>query len=178
MNTTDRSSDYPEKQFAAVCGLFCPACTLYIASTEDPERLTRLAGLFGLPEEEMRCHGCSSEVRGPTCRDCKLVTCAVERGVEFCAICVDYPCDDLKEFQVARPHRADLFEDGQRIREIGFEEWFQETFDKYTCSQCQVINSAYDLTCRKCGNEPGSPYVERHRKVVEKHIAAVAEQDR
>jgi ribosomal protein L40E len=106
------------------------------------------------------------------------VACAVERGVEFCGQCADYPCEDLKEFQVARPHRADLFEDGQRIREIGFEEWFQETFDKYTCSRCQVINSAYDLACRKCGNEPGSPYVERHRKVIEKHLAAVAQSDK
>ena len=177
MSTVDRSSDHTEKQFASVCGLFCPSCTLYIASTDDPERLTKLALMFGLSEEEMRCHGCSSDVRGPTCQNCKLVECATEKGVEFCAQCADYPCEDLKEFQVSRPHRADLFEDGQRIREIGFKEWFLEVRDKFTCPQCQVVNSAYDLACRKCGNEPGSQYVEQHRKVIEKHLAAVAERD-
>ena len=87
------------------------------------------------------------------------------------------PCEELKEFQVARPHRADLFEDGQRIREIGFKEWFLEVRDKYTCPQCQVVNSAYDLACHKCGNEPGSSFSERHREVIEKHVAAAVKGD-
>jgi ribosomal protein L40E len=174
MSTVDRSSDHTEKQFASVCGLFCPSCTLYIASSDDPERLTKIAGMLGLPEEEARCLGCSSDVQGPTCRNCKLVACAVERGVEFCAHCTDYPCEELREFQAAMPHRADLFEDGQRIREAGFEKWFRETFDKYTCRQCQTINSAYDLACRKCGHEPGSSFSDRHREVIEKHPLAVA----
>ena len=179
MSTVDRSGEHTEKQFAAVCGLFCPGCTLYIASTDDPERLTRLSGMFGLPEEEMRCHGCSSDVRGPVCQNCKFVACAAEKGIEFCAQCTDYPCEELKEFQAAMPHRADLFEDGQRIREAGFGKWFLEVRDKYTCPQCQVVNSAYDLVCRKCGNEPGSSFADRHRDAVEKHhMASAAKRDK
>ena len=174
MSTLDSFREYSEKQFAAVCGLFCPACTLYIASTEDPERLRSLSGLFGLPEEEMRCHGCRSNVRGPVCQNCKFVACADEKGIEFCAQCVEYPCAELKEFQAARPHRADLFENGQRIRDAGFGRWFLEVRDKYTCPQCQVVNSAYDLACRKCGSEPGSSFADRHRDAVEKHTLAAA----
>jgi len=40
----------PDKKLAAVCGLYCEACSLYIATTEDPARLTALAKLFRVPE--------------------------------------------------------------------------------------------------------------------------------
>ena len=33
----------PNITLAAVCGLFCPSCTVYIASNEDPDRLARQA---------------------------------------------------------------------------------------------------------------------------------------
>lgn len=49
----------PDKSLAAVCGLFCPACTFYIGSTADPDRLKRLAERSQHPIiEEIECHGC------------------------------------------------------------------------------------------------------------------------
>ena len=39
---------------AAVCGLYCKACTLYIASTEDAERLSRIATQFQFTEDEVK----------------------------------------------------------------------------------------------------------------------------
>ena len=177
MDNSENSKSSSNKQLAAVCGLFCPGCTLYIASTEDPERLKRLATMFGISEEEIRCLGCRSEVRGPYCQTCKMVECAAERGVEFCAQCSDYPCEILIEFQEERPHRADLFEDGEKIREVGFEKWFNDTFDEYSCPQCETINSAYDIACRRCGTIPSCSFVERNREVIEKHLSAVNRTD-
>jgi len=171
MNNSDNLKDSANKQFAAVCGLFCPGCSLYIATKEDDkERLARIASMFGVSEEEVKCLGCRSEVKGPYCRMCKMVTCADERGVEFCAQCTDYPCEIIKDFQTAMPHRADLFESGERIKEIGFETWLQETYNEYTCGQCGIINPAYDLACRKCGNEPSCSFVERNRGAIEKYL--------
>ena len=37
-----------DKKMAAVCGLYCGACTLYIATMEDPARLKGLAERFQL----------------------------------------------------------------------------------------------------------------------------------
>jgi hypothetical protein len=173
MNKIDHSS----KQFAAACGLFCPGCSLYIATTEDPERLKRIAGMFGIPEEEAKCLGCRSEVRGPYCRTCHMLACADEKGLEFCAECPEYPCEELKEFQAAMPHRADLFENGARIREIGFESWSREASDEYSCRQCGTINSAYDLACRKCGNDPSCSFVERNGKAIEKFVMATVKRE-
>jgi len=152
------------REFAAVCGLFCPGCTLYIGSTEEPERLARTAGRFGVSIEEARCHGCGSDVKSFYCKTCDIVKCAEEKSVEFCALCVDYPCQMLKDFQAQLPHRAELFEDGDRIRDIGFEKWHEEKYKRYSCPACSAINSAYDLACRKCQNVPGSPFAERHRE--------------
>ncbi len=160
-----------KSRFAAPCGLFCPGCTLYIGTTEEPERLAWIAGRFGVSPEEARCLGCRSEVVGPYCRTCEIVKCAESRSIEFCALCGEYPCGMLKEFQAARPHRAELFEAGDTIREIGFERWFEETYRRYACPECRTINSAYDLACRSCGNEPGSPFAERHREMILRVLA-------
>ncbi|MDF1527049.1 MAG: DUF3795 domain-containing protein [bacterium] len=118
------------------------------------------------------------ECAGAVCQNCKFVACVAEKGVEFCAQCTDYPCEELKEFQVAMPHRANLFEDGERIREAGFGKWFLEIRDKYTCPQFHVVSAAYNLACRKCGNDPGSSFADRHRDAIEKHtLAAAAKRD-
>lgn len=170
----ERSSKTDNKQFAAVCGLYCPGCTLYIGSTEEPERLARTAGRFNVSIEEARCYGCRSDKRSFYCQACEIKKCADERGLTFCAFCDEYPCTMLKEFQAQLPHRAELFEDGERIREVGHDQWFEEVRARYTCPECQAINSAYDLNCRKCGNDPGSPFAERHRERIQTVLESIA----
>jgi hypothetical protein len=149
---------------AAVCGLFCPSCTLYIGTQEDPQRLQFLAETFKLPVKEVRCSGCHSESRSFYCRDiCKMAECAAEKGIEFCGSCESYPCQKLKDFQCAMPHRIELWRSLERIRESGPETWYAEMLEHYSCQSCGAINSAYDLKCRKCGNEPGCAYVAEHK---------------
>jgi hypothetical protein len=70
----------PDKKLAAVCGLLCEACTLYIATREDPVRLKKLAAQFGISEEKVKCHGCRSEKRGPYCQICHMTPCAARHG--------------------------------------------------------------------------------------------------
>lgn len=159
-----------DKKLAAVCGLYCEACTLYIATTEDPERLKVLAERFQLTEEEMKCCGCRAEKRGPYCLTCKMFSCAAERGIDFCSECDEYPCKDLKQFQSERPHRIELWDDLERIRDIGHKNWLKEVRKNYSCSGCRTLNSAYDLKCRKCGQEPSCDYVARHRQSIEQAL--------
>ena len=156
----------PDPRLAAVCGLFCPACSLFIATMEDPARLERIAAAFGVSPEEAACRGCHSEKRGPYCQTCKMVVCAAEKGLQFCGECDDYPCTELEAFKQAMPHRIELWEAQARIREVGFERWFEEMVDHYACPACGVTNSAYDLKCRACGHQPGCQYVSRHREEI------------
>ena len=157
-----------KKRLSAVCGLFCPACTIFIGTTEDPQRLEAIAERFGQPVEAWKCEGCQSEKRSYYCENlCQMGTCAAEKGLEFCGECTEYPCEELKKFQAERPHRIELWESQKRIAEVGYSEWFDEMIEHFSCPHCHTVNSAYDIACRTCGTEPGCRYVELHRPVIE-----------
>lgn len=156
----------PDKKLAAVCGLFCPSCTLYIASSEDPERLQRLAQRLNQSPEEARCEGCRSQKRTGYCESCKMSACAVEKGIEFCGECDEYPCEEMKRFQELYAHRIELWESQERIRSAGFERWYEEMSTRFSCPECGAINSAYDVQCRQCQNEPSCEYVKVNKEEI------------
>lgn len=163
----DNTKNEADIKLAAVCGLFCPACSLYIGTTEEPERLQAFAARFGLPAEELECLGCRSEKRSFYCRGrCKMASCAAEKGISFCSECEEYPCEELKAFQLQAPHRLELWESLDLAKEQGLDTWFETMRQKYTCPTCSAINSAYDDTCRKCGEVPSCAYVQTHREQI------------
>lgn len=161
----------PNKTLAAVCGLFCPACSIFIATHEDPQRLDAIAKRTGRSAEEIACDGCRSDRRYPFCATCYMYACAAEKGIDFCGACPDYPCDKLKEFQAARPHRLELWHNQTRIQDVGYEQWFTEMLAHYTCPACQTINSAYDMVCRNCGASPSCEYVREHQDEIQQFTA-------
>ena len=165
-----KKTDPAPKEFRAACGLFCPSCTLYIGTTEDPERLERLARVFGMEPKEIICQGCGSGQVGPYCKQCKMVACARDKGIDFCGLCDDYPCPELKEFQAAMPHRIELWNDQVRLIEIGFDRWFEEKMDFFSCPDCGTVNSAYDLECRNCGRRPSCEYTARHGQEIREFL--------
>ncbi len=171
MRKRKERSEKSDKNLAAVCGLFCEACTLYIATQEDPARLKKLAAQFGISEEEVKCRGCRSEKRGPYCGVCHMAPCAARRGVEFCSACPEYPCAELKAFQAERPHRIELFKSLEQIRDQGWERWMADMRQHYACSRCGALNSAYDLKCRKCGAEPSCAFAARHREAIREFLS-------
>ncbi len=172
MQSTKKKTLEPDKKLMAACGLFCPACIAYIATRETPENRERLAQLLEIPLEKLHCDGCRSDKRFTYCLTCRLIACANQKGVDFCGACPDFPCADLKEFQAAKPHRLELWQDHKRIQEIGYEKWFAEKLEHYACPQCGTLNSAYHISCRECGATPGNAFVAAHKEAVSKHLAA------
>jgi len=170
MHKEESHSDDLNKIFAAVCGLYCKACSWFIATTEEPERLKRLAAELNYSEKESKCYGCRSNKRLPYCKKCRMFDCAAERGIDFCSECEEYPCADLKQFQSAMPHRIEIWGNLERVKSIGYKQWLKEIRGNYTCPRCQTINSTYDLQCRKCGEEPSCNYVAKHRQVIEQYL--------
>lgn len=161
-----------DKKLAAVCGLFCPACSVFIGTKEDPARLNVIAQRVQRPVEELRCNGCRSEKRCFYCESkCIMAKCAAAKGVDFCGACADYPCKELKAFQAAMPHRIELWKSLERIKEVGYEKWYAEMIEHYSCPKCRTLNSAYDLKCRKCGEEPSCGYVTKHWKEIRQFLA-------
>jgi hypothetical protein len=170
MKKGKKKPEEKDKELAAVCGLYCKACSAFIGTTEDPERLKRIAARFQWSEEESMCYGCRAEKRCPYCNTCKMFACATERGIAFCSECEEYPCEDLEKFQSEMPHRIELWEALDRIKSVGYAQWLQEIQKHYTCPRCQTINSAYDLKCRICGEVPSCEYVKKHRQEIEQFL--------
>ncbi len=163
-----------DKKLAAVCGLFCPACHVFIATQEDPAKLAMMSQRYQRPLEELQCNGCRSAKRCFFCETvCFMAKCAAGKGVEFCGDCEEYPCKGLKEFQSLAPHRIELWKSQARIKEAGYEKWYAERIVHYSCKKCGTLNSAYDLKCRKCGEEPSCEYVGFHKDEILRHVAKI-----
>lgn len=162
----------PDKKLAAVCGLFCPACHVFIATHEDQGKLATMAQRYQKSLEELECRGCRSEKRCFYCETvCFMAKCAAGKGLDFCGDCADYPCEGLKEFQAQAPHRIELWKNHARRKEVGWETWYAEMVGHYSCPSCGTLNSAYDLKCRKCGHDPSCEYVRIHKDEIILHMA-------
>ena len=144
----------PDKKLVAVCGLFCPACGIFITQKKSLEERRKIAENLDVSVEALKCDGCRAENRFAYCETCKMSLYAGEKGLDYCVECEEYPCTTLKEFQAAMPHRIELWQDQARIKEVGYEKWFEEMLDHYSCTRCNTINSAYHLVCRQCGGTP------------------------
>jgi hypothetical protein len=161
----------PDKRLAAVCGLFCPSCSAFIGTNEDPARLEAMAKRMGRSVEDLTCRGCRSQKRSFFCETlCVMHGCAAKKGIDFCGECAEYPCEELKKFQAQMPHRAELWGSLERIREVGYEQWFAEKAAHHSCPACGVINAVYDVKCRSCGAEPSSAYFDLHRDLILRHL--------
>ncbi len=168
--TNNNLQNKVDKKLSGVCGIFCPACIVYLDTQENPERLKWLADRMGCTVKEMECNGCRSDKLSNHCQKCNFTSCAKKKKVEFCIECSEYPCDDLKVFQNDKPHRVDLWKENKMLKECGHEKWYNEMIQKYSCPECQTVNAAYNINCRKCGADPSSQFVKNHKNIIEVHL--------
>jgi hypothetical protein len=69
----------------------------------------------------------------PACRqgggdpECKIRDCAREHKIDVCPLCIEYPCDLIKDFAKTYPL---AISDGMRMREIGLEAWIEEQTER------------------------------------------------
>ena len=147
------------KNLAGVCGICCPTCILYIGTKEDSSKIEKLALKIGVKVEDLNCKGCRSDQKSLYCKSCKFVPCSVDKGIDFCIDCYEYPCKVLYDFQKEKPHRIELWEHNEFLKTNGMMKWFEEMAALHSCSNCGTINSAYDLQCRKCGSAPSCDFV-------------------
>jgi hypothetical protein len=84
----------------AYCGIVCTDCRAFIATqTNDRELKGKIAKAWStqmetLKSEDIDCDGCLTTGRrlATFCTTCEVRRCGLERGVENCAYCREYPC--------------------------------------------------------------------------------------
>lgn len=97
-----------KRRLAAVCGLYCGTCEAFKA------------------EGAGTCRGCAYQLGLAADGECRVFQCCVvERGLEHCGLCLDFPCQlflaSAEPMEVQRRYRALL-----RRTEIGTETWIVE----------------------------------------------------
>jgi hypothetical protein len=87
------------------CGYDCGTCA---ARSDDPAVRQRLVdgwrkyfGHQSYTAENVRCDGCRADGRLAD-KSCQARPCAIERGVESCALCGDFPCDKVRPLFATR----------------------------------------------------------------------------
>jgi len=92
-------------EMIARCGFECHLCPAFRENNKDHADQIRVANgwlkYFGLDvfPEKIRCNGCLPDDCGglefPD-KNCPIRPCVIERGLENCAYCEDYPCEKLE----------------------------------------------------------------------------------
>ena len=94
-----------EESIIAFCGLDCTECPAYIGTQkEDNELLKKTAkrwstSKYKLEPADIICDGCIFVEKrlANFCSECQVRVCGVEKGIENCGHCDDYPCETLKK---------------------------------------------------------------------------------
>lgn len=95
-----------KNQLLSLCGLNCGLCTMFIGKN---------------------CGGC-----GNGNQSCSIAKCSLEKKVEYCIECSDYPCeryhhiDEFDSFITHRNQKSDL----EKAKEIGIEKYNLEQEEK------------------------------------------------
>ena len=88
----------------AYCGLDCEKCDAFIATANNDDVLrAKIAEQWSkeygaqMKPEDINCTGCKSKgVKFFYCQNlCEIRKCALQKGIETCAPCSEYPCDKL-----------------------------------------------------------------------------------
>jgi len=154
-------------ELAAPCGLFCPACAIFIATkNNDLDRLAIQAEQLGQTIENTKCYGCRSSKRSAACSNCKMYDCTTAQNIHFCVECEKFPCAHLLNWQTLMQHRLELWKDFETIKQKGYKQWMKEAYVNYECSKCKTINSAFDESCNTCGATPSCNYVKNNAEAI------------
>jgi len=171
-NHSTKNDYFLDKRIVSACGLYCGACGIYLATQENElEKLLQYALVLNQSVPETYCNGCGADKKSAHCsKICSFIKCTRQKNIEFCGECIDFPCEKLIDFQSKSPHRIEIIKSQKRLMEIGWEQWLIEHRAKFTCVNCNTINSAYHVSCRKCGNTPSCEFTLDHRATIEKYL--------
>ncbi len=87
----------------AYCGLICNDCPAFVATEKnDEEQKQKISKEWSSPDyevspDEISCKGCNSgsEILLKFCKECEIRQCGIEKKMNNCAYCGEYPCSKL-----------------------------------------------------------------------------------
>jgi hypothetical protein len=138
------------KDWLAPCGLYCGVCGILIAHRDDNRKFKeRLATVYNLKPEQIRCKGCLSDDVFEYCLVCPIKSCTSDRGYEGCHECAGFPCEHIQNFIMPVGKKV-IMRAIPQWREMGTEKWVEAEEKRYKCPHCggQLFRGA--KRCRAC----------------------------
>ena len=99
------------EEMIAFCGLACHECEAYLATKDDDnKKRVKVAKRWSkryntiFERQDINCDGCKSQTGRlfKYCLTCQIRQCGMEKGIENCGYCHEYPCEKLDSiFKVA-----------------------------------------------------------------------------
>jgi len=139
-----------KKELAAPCGLYCGVCAVYMAHRDNNlEFKQRLTTVYNVGVDDIRCKGCLSDEPFVYCHTCTIRACVIEKGIEGCHQCDDFPCKSIEDFPLPVGKRV-ILRAIPTWRELGTERWMEEEERHYHCPHCGYALFRGARRCRNC----------------------------
>lgn len=155
--------------YDSYCGIYCGACD--IMQAYQTGRTTRFTSFLkestvkaihramGLKYDDSRpfelsCQGCKTGSLFVNCSVCEIRKCAIERNIDHCVDCGDYPCPLFSEWQkmgLFLPHLKEAPGSLDAIQSRGVNRWLSEQEKRWKCPDCGTGFSWYSSKCAHCG---------------------------
>ena len=135
------------EKLVAPCGLYCGACSAYLATHENR------AGTGKAKGPVMQCDGCLGDGRlPPHASKCEIRECAATKTkTRRCSECEEFPCSLITNFNNdGVPHHGEVLENLRQMRAMGIREWTKHEEDRWGCPKCRTKLSWYDAECPNC----------------------------
>ncbi len=133
------------------CGLYCEVCGVYQATAANDQNMKeKFAKAYNVPVEKLSCKGCMSDDVFVFCKECKIKSCAGEKGYEGCYQCDEFPCENIEAFPVPEG-KQNILRAVPKWREFGTKKWTEYEKKLFSCNECgnQLFRGA--RKCRDCG---------------------------
>jgi len=139
-----------KQKLAAPCGLYCGVCAVLIAHRDNNTKFKeRLTAVYGVTVDEIKCKGCLSDELFAYCRTCSIRACAIDKGIEGCHQCDEFPCKLIDDFPLPVGKKV-ILRAIPAWRELGTERWMEEEEKRYHCPHCGYAVFRGVQRCRNC----------------------------
>lgn len=156
--------------YDSYCGIYCGACDIQMAyktgqkdkfasfwTKSTVKAFLRAQGATYKKSDDLqvKCHGCKSDSVFINCRFCAIRTCAIDRKMEHCIECSDFPCKMYKARKKAEgllPHLTLCQKNMESIKKAGVDQWLAEQEEQWQCPECRTGFAWYADRCQSCGS--------------------------
>lgn len=142
-------------QLVGKCGIYCGACTIYVARDSEAWR-QKIAEKHNCLPDQVKCNGCGDLNSVCWGYDCKIALCTREKGVSFCYECPEYSQETCEKFNElsTRYQKAgvDVRQNLSRIQAGETDTWLEETAERFKCKACGKPVSVWFTECPHCGS--------------------------